>query len=102
MSTVKVFKHKKKEDGGLKFSSVIIVSLVLMVVALIYVWSHLHFTELNYLTAEEMSIRDSLLEENRRLKVEYATLKSPQRIETIARDRLKMYYPERGQIIFLK
>jgi cell division protein FtsL len=52
--------------------------------------------------AEELSIRDSLVEENKRLKVEYATLKSPVRIEAIARDRLGMYYPKRDQVTFLK
>lgn len=92
----------KKEDVGLRFSTMIIVSLVLMATALIYVWSHLHYTELNYLIAEKISIRDSLLAENKKLKVEYATLKSPQRIEGIAKDKLKMHYPEREQVVFLK
>jgi len=95
-------RYDRKEDAGLRFSTVIIVSLVLMATALIYVWSHLHFTELNYQMAEEMSTKNSLLEENRGLKVEYATLKSPQRIEAIARAKLKMHYPEREQVIFLK
>jgi cell division protein FtsL len=81
---------------------VIIVSLVLMTTALIYVWSHLNSTKLNYLIAEEISIRDNLIEENKRLKVEYATLRSPQRIEAIARDKLGMHYPEREQVIFIK
>ena len=95
-------KHDKKKRMEVKFSTVIIVSLVLMATALIYVWSHLHFTKLNYLIAEEISIRDSLLEENKKLKIEYATLRSPQRIEAIARNKLDMYYPERGQVIFVK
>lgn len=95
-------RHNKKEGTGLKFSTVIIVSLFLMAAALVYVWSHLHFTKLNYLMAEKMETRNSLLEESRRLKVEYATLKSPQHIEAIARDKLKMHYPEREQVIFLK
>ncbi len=95
-------KHSKKERLEIKFSTVIIVSLVLMATALIYVWSHLHFTKLNYLIAEEISIRDNLIEENKRLKIEYATLRSPQRIEAIARDKLGMHYPEREQVIFIK
>jgi len=36
------------------------------------------------------------------LKVEVATLKSPRRIESIARTKLGMRYPERDQVIFLK
>lgn len=95
-------KHDKKKRMEVKFSTVIIVSLVLMATALIYVWSHLHSTNLNYLIAEEISIRDSFLEENKKLKIEYATLRSPQRIEAIARNKLDMYYPESGQVIFVK
>ncbi len=93
---------KKKDDRRLKIPTMVIVSLVLMATILGYVWSHIHFTELNYLIAQEMSIRDSLAEENKRLKVEYATLKSSGRIEAIARDKLGMYYPERAQVTFLK
>ena len=37
-----------------------------------------------------------------KLKLELATLKSPQRIETIAREKLLMVYPEREQVILLK
>jgi cell division protein FtsL len=95
-------KNRKKERLEIKFSTVIIVSLVLMATALIYVWSHLHSTKLNYIIAEEISIRDNLIEENKRLKIEYATLRSPQRIEAIARDKLDMHYPEREQVIFIK
>jgi len=40
-----------------------------------------------------------LLEEQQKLKVELATLKSPQRIEAIAREKLQMTYPEQGQVI---
>ncbi len=95
-------RYKKKRFIEFKFSTVIVVSLVLMATALIYVWSHLHFTKLNYLIAEEISIRDNLIEENKRLKIEYATLRSPQRIEAIAKNKLGMYYPEREQVIFIK
>jgi hypothetical protein len=35
------------------------------------------------------------------LKVEIATLKSPQRLETIAKEQLQMTYPTRDQVIIL-
>jgi cell division protein FtsL len=59
-------------------------------------------TELEYKVAEEMSIKESLLEEQRKLKVEIATLKSPQRLEAIAKEKLQMSYPTRDQVIILK
>lgn len=73
-----------------------------MAIALVYVWFHIKITKLNYQIASEISVRDRLLEENRRLKVEVTTLKAPQRIEKIARDKLEMYFPDKDQVIFVK
>lgn len=91
-----------REGTELRISTFILSLLVLVAVALVYVWSHLHNTQLKYRIAEEMTVRDNLTEENRRLKVEIATLKSPQRIETIARDKLKLQYPEREQVVLIR
>ena len=85
-----------------KYSPFILVAVIFMFVALIYVWSHIQMTKLEYQVAEEMSVREQLLEEQRKLKVEYATLKSPQRIEAIGRNRLQMSYPKREQVVLLK
>jgi len=93
---------EKKASSELKYSPFIFVTLVLMAVALVYVWSHIRMTELEYLVAEEMSIKEKLLEEQRKLKVEIATLKSPQRLEAIAKEKLHMAYPTRDQVIILK
>ena len=91
-----------REKKGLRVSTFLLSLLVMVAVALVYVWSHLHNTQLKYQIAEEMTVRDSLIEENRRLKMEIATLKSPQRIESIARDKLKLQYPEREQVVLIK
>jgi cell division protein FtsL len=58
-------------------------------------------TELEYMVAAEMSIKEKLVEEQTKLKVEIATLKSPQRLEAIAREQLQMTYPTRDQVIIL-
>jgi len=91
-----------REGAGLRVSTSLLSLLVLVAVALVYVWSHLYNTQLKYQIAEEMTVRENLMEENRRLKVEIATLKSPQRIESIARDKLKLQYPEREQVVLIK
>jgi cell division protein FtsL len=57
---------------------------------------------LEYNVAAEMSAKEQMLEEQKKLKLEYAMLKSPQRIENIARTKLQMSYPESDQIIVLK
>jgi len=93
---------EKKASSELKYSPFIFATLVLMAVALVYVWSHIRMTELEYMVAEEMSVMERLLEEQRKLKVEIATLKSPQRLEAIAKEKLHMAYPTRDQVIILK
>ena len=84
------------------YSTWIFIATILMAVLLIYVWSHIHMTELEYQVARELSTREQFTEEQTKLKVELATLKAPQRIEIIAREKLQMTYPGREQVILLK
>ena len=106
MQAVEVLKHAVRAQdgtsGSISYSTWIFVASVLMAVALIYVWSHIHMTEMEYLVAQELGSQERLAEEQAKLKVELATLKSPQRIETIAREKLQMTYPGREQVILLK
>ena len=106
MQAVEVLKQRvhPQEDaaGRIGYSTWIFIASILMAVALPYVWSHIHMTELEYQIARELSSAEQIKEEQTKLKVELATLKSPQRIETIAREKLQMTYPERAQVIMLK
>lgn len=96
------FEEAKENSLGIKYSTFIIFAIVLMFVALIYVGSHIHMTELEYGIATELSAQQQKLEEQKKLKLEYAMLKSPQRIESIMRSKLQMSYPDNDQIIVLK
>jgi cell division protein FtsL len=96
-----VYDHEKASES-VKYSTFILVAFALMAVALIYVGSHIHMTELEYRVAREISIKEKLLDDQKKLKVEQATLKSPKRIEAIATKQLGMSYPEREQIVILK
>lgn len=75
----------------------VFVALVFIAVVLCLIWGHAnitgHMTGLEYQVAEEMGIRQNILEDREKLKIEYASLKSPQRIESIATNRLQMHYP---------
>jgi cell division protein FtsL len=106
MQAVEVLKQRAnpEEDasGRIGYSTWIFIASVLMAVALLYVWSHIHMTELEYQIARELSTGEQIKDERTKLKVELATLKSPRRIETIAREKLQMTYPERTQVILLK
>ena len=106
MQAVEVLKQTVREQDrtsvNVGYSTWIFIATILMAVLLIYVWSHIHMTELEYQIARELSSKEQLAEEQAKLKVELATLKSPQRIEIIAREKLQMTYPGREQVILLK
>lgn len=87
---------------GIKYPTFIVVALVLMFVAVIYVGSHIRMTKMEYDIAAALNAKENLLEQQKRLKLELAMLKSPQRIEKIARTRLQMSYPSAEQVIVLK
>lgn len=92
----------KEASFGIKYPTYIFFAIMLMFVALIYVGSHIRMTELEYGIAAELSAQEQKLEEQKKLKLEYAMLKSPQRIENIARNKLQMSYPDNDQVIVLK
>ena len=96
------FEEPKSLLSALSILTFIIFAIVLMIVALIYVWSHIHMTELEYSIATELNIKEQKLEEQKKLRLEYAMLKSPQRIESIMRSKLQMSYPDNDQVIVLK
>ena len=100
--TMPRFEETKESSFGIKYSTFIIFAIVLMFVALIYVGSHIHMTELEYSIATELNIKEQKLEEQKKLRLEYAMLKSPQRIESIMRSKLQMSYPDNNQVIVLK
>ena len=87
---------------GVKYPTFIVVALVLMFVALIYVGLHIRMTKMEYDIAAALSAKELLQEEQKRLKLELAMLKAPQRIEDIARNKLQMSYPAAEQVIVLK
>lgn len=81
-----------------------VVITILMLICLMgtgigYVWSNFERTQIGYdlsqLKREEMR----LLEINRKLKLELATLKSPQNLEPLARHQLGLKTPKPEQIV---
>ncbi len=83
-------------------STIVIFSIVIAQILLIEYGNYNHMTMLEDSMAKEMQTKERLLEEQRRLKVEIAALRSPQRIEAFAKNRLQMQYPDNEQIIVKK
>jgi cell division protein FtsL len=76
-------------------------ALGLIGVALLHVWLRLQVVHMGYVLSTTSKLQNQLEQENRELKVELATLTSPDRLEALSRRRLGLRPPEKGQVIVL-
>jgi cell division protein FtsL len=75
--------------------------LVLIGTVLIHVWLRLQVVRLGYVLSTTSKLQTRLEQENRELKLELAKMTSPDRLESLARQRLGMATPEKGQVVVL-
>ncbi len=78
-------------------ASVVVVG-VMVVCALFYVWARHEATSWGYRISEAAEVQNELKQANRELRLEAASLRSPARIESIARKKLGLDFPKPGQI----
>jgi cell division protein FtsL len=69
---------------------------------LVYIWLHVQTVNFSYDIAKTQKQKRELLEMNKKLRIQLANLKSPERIERIALTNLGLRPPEKGQIEILK
>ena len=82
------------------FSSLLL-GLCLIAVALLHVWIRLQVVHMGYVLSTASKLHSYLEQENRELKLELATLTSPERLQQMAKSRLGMVEPEKDQVIVL-
>ncbi|HDR14582.1 MAG TPA: cell division protein FtsL [Desulfobacteraceae bacterium] len=75
--------------------------IIFMTCSIGYVWSNFEGTQLGYSISRLKSEERQLLNRNKQLKVELAYLKSSERLERIALEKLGMKWPSRDQIVVL-
>jgi len=73
----------------------------LVSLALAHVWLRLQVVQLGYILSTTSKLQGQLEQVNRELKLELATLTSPDRLEELARSRLGLRAPEQGQVVIL-
>ena len=78
-----------------------LMSLVLIGVVLIHVWLRLQVVRFGYVLSTTSKLQTRLEQENRELKLELAKMTSPDRLEVLARQRLELVTPEKGQVVVL-
>jgi cell division protein FtsL len=81
--------------------AVLFLSFGLVGIALLHVWLRLQVVRMGYALSSTSKLQSQLEQERRELTVELATLTSPDRLESMARKRLGLASPEKGQVIVL-
>lgn len=66
-----------------------------------HVWSRLYVFRLGYQIYQLDKVKRELLEENRRLDLEIVSLKSPSRLEAIARKEINLQPPRTDQVVMV-
>ena len=74
---------------------------VLFFFTMIYAWQHLSSIEYGYKIEAQKIERDALLEQNRGLRLQEASLRDPERIEQLAA-RMGLVAPQAGQVMHLE
>ena len=78
------------------------VMVLVTIVSIFHVWSRVKVIDLNLQIAETNSFHKEQLQENKRLKLEVASLKTPARIEAVAKGELGMALPTEQQVVVVK
>ncbi|HTM09188.1 MAG TPA: cell division protein FtsL [Verrucomicrobiae bacterium] len=103
--SLNLFKGRQAESirvaAGGGFLLPALLGLGLLAMALAHVWLRLQVVHMGYALSTATKLERELEQENRELKVELATLTSPRRLEAMARARLGMSQPQRGQVVIL-
>ncbi len=67
--------------------------------SLFYIWSRIQVVNIGYEINRGLALKEKLIEENKRLSLEVATLKSPVRLESLAKNQFQMDLPQKSQIL---
>ncbi|MFQ5442144.1 MAG: hypothetical protein ACE5EB_05405 [Thermodesulfobacteriota bacterium] len=93
--------RRNLRDTGFLYAAVL-VSFVLIGFLFFYIWCRLTVVSTGYEMSRANVERNALLEKNRRLRLDFTRLKSPERIELIATRDLGLVHPTGSQIVRIR
>ena len=92
----------RKKRGDIKITGIWIVFMVVFILELfIYTWCRVNCIGLGYEISKETKKQHELIALQNNLKIELASLKSPERIAKIAKNQLGLKAPTKGQTIVI-
>jgi cell division protein FtsL len=84
------------------FSHLMVIMVLLTLVSIFHVWSRVKVIDLNLRLADVNGQVKEVQQEQNRLKLEVASLKTPSRIEAMAKGELGMALPTDQQVVTVK
>jgi cell division protein FtsL len=97
--------RKRTKRIPIKSNLLLLFTLLLLFLiggSLFYVWSRIQVIQLGYEISNAMKEERALTENNKKLRVEIAALKSYARIEKLAAEELRMAKPKPDQVIVIR
>ena len=88
---------KKKKLSAKALGMWLLIVIVLISELLFFTWCRVQYFRVGYEISEEMNRKEKLLELQSKLKIEFAHLKSPERIARIASEKLGLVMPKADQ-----
>ena len=84
------------------FKYLMICMVLFTIVSIFHVWSRFKLVDLNLQLSEASRMLKDAEQEQKRLRLEAASMKTPARVETIAKSELGMALPTDKQVVFVK
>jgi cell division protein FtsL len=99
-------RHIEKDAGAKirsrRFRRVIVTAVGFAVLSILYLWQYVTLLEVNYKVERNRRLLSELEKETTSLKTELYRRRSLEQVGNIAREKLGMRPPEKGEIIIVK
>lgn len=93
----------KKTHSDNKFPAIIFFLLFIFLIEFYgFAWSRTQHRDTGYLITTQTNEHKELIAQQKKLKIEVAVLKSPQRIERIAKNKMGLTTPGQNQILTIR
>ena len=106
MSKKKTKKSPRKEAKPKwrkrRLATIIAIFLWLLFSGFAYVWCRVQVVNLGYLLSDIHRLHTRLVNDNKKLHLELARLKAPERVQRIAIEKLGLKHPTKDQIVVLR
>ena len=93
---------KDKQDSGKKTMLWVLILIILTLELFVFTWSRVQCTSVGYELTRQQDEHSRLLSLERKLIIERAHLRAPDRIAMIARERMGLRIPEQNQILTIR